>query len=133
VQRRLNTALGLNGEFVVIPIRFCFGLGAVLATFSSQAHQPLRTAAPSDGSTSVERAVFASAALSGCRISQRASVLTQELHPGATLSREGFLTSGRATELWEVSSCGNVKRYLVSFEHAKGVGVRPLWLKPIPR
>jgi hypothetical protein len=116
-----------------MPVRLSLGFCAALSAFASQAHQPLRTAAPSDGTASVERAVFASAAAAGCRSSPRASVVSQELHPGATLSHEGFLTAGSATEVWEVFACGKVKRYLVSFEHTHGVGVRPLWLKPLSR
>jgi hypothetical protein len=117
----------------VMPMRLSLGFGAALFSFASQAHQPLRTAAPTDGAESVERAVFALVAAAGCRSSPRASVLSQELHPGAALSHEGFLIAGRATESWEVSACGKVKRYLVSFEHTQGVGVRPLWLKPLSR
>ena len=117
----------------MIPMRLLLGVGAVLTALASHAQEPLRTAAPSDGATSVERIVFASATASGCRTSPRASVVSQELHLGAKLSQEGLLTAGSATEVWEVSACGKLKRYLVSFEHAQGAGVRLLWLKPLSR
>lgn len=93
------------------------------------AHEPVRSYAHPDGLPNVGESVrtFATTGLD-CDEPVRHTILSQSLEPGAKLDAEGFLVSGRATEIWQLSACGRRASYEVAFEYA-GAVTRPTTIR----